>query len=375
MLKRENFTKKRNWFLASIFDLFGFCISRIIHPPRVHNMAENIKKILIIRTDGIGDVLMTMPLFKALKEKYPNAFIDCLIRPRSKDIFPLIPYVSNTFISYSFFEDIKLAFLLYKNKYDVVISPRVDNYIANHAVAFIIGRKRRVGFAMKGGGFFLTDVVPWCGEKVLVELSLDIANVLCCENNDSSVFLNVSDKMLADGAQLLKGTGLTKEDVIIGINPFAYHPYIWVSAGWVELIKKLIKEYNAKIIFIGTSSVVTKVLKLQDMICDKTISLAGKTNFIQLLGVINHLDLLVTVDSGPRHIANALGIRVVSLRHGVDSNILWGRYCDTERVVCQKVPCSPCGQKNCSEDKRICMTSITPDDVINAINIFLRDNK
>ena len=156
MLKKTNFTKTGNWIMANLIDLLGFSTLKVWKILRFskNSLYSKDKKVLIIRTDGIGDALVTIPLFRSLKKVYPEGEIDCLIRPNSKDVLENIPYIHRIIQSFSRWGDIINAIKLKKQRYDVVISPRPDGYFFNHFIAFLIGGKRRVGFAMKGGGFF-----------------------------------------------------------------------------------------------------------------------------------------------------------------------------------------------------------------------------
>lgn len=369
MLKKTNFTKTRNWIIANLIDLLGFSLLKVWKILRFskNSLHSKVKKILIIRTDGIGDVLVTIPLFRSLKKLYPEGEIECLIRPNSKEVLENIPYIRRIIQSFSRRSDIINAIRLRKQEYDVVINPGSDGYFFNHFIAFLVGGKRRVGFAMKGGGFFLTDIVPWNGEKSIIQLLLDISKALGENEENPNIELSIANDEDIYGENLLKDIGISKNDLVIGLNPFASHPFIWPIDRFIKLSEKLVKDFNVKIIFIGDEKSEEKIDGIRKFVSVPTFSLAGRTNFGQLVALIKKFSLLLTVDSAPRHIANAVNTPVIVLRNGANSNVLWGKYSENEHLIYHQAPCSPCGKKSCPESKRVCMTKITPEEVLNCV--------
>ncbi len=166
---------------------------------------------------------------------------------------------------------------------------------------------------------------------------------------------------------LLEHNGISKNDLAIGLNPFAGHPFIWPIDRFIRLSEKLVKEYRAKIIFIGDEKSREKIDEIREFVSMPTLSLAGRTSLRQLAALIKKFSLLITVDSAPRHIANAVDTPVIVLRSGANSNVLWGKYSENEHLIYHQVPCSPCGKKFCPEPNRICMTKINPEEVLNYV--------
>ena len=377
MLIRKDFTKSRNWIFAVILDLFGYFCLKLFASVSKKGCYDrrSVRKILVIRTDGIGDAVISIPLFKSLKQLFPEADVSCLIRPGSKEIFDLITPVSSSIVSRSRWEDLNIAFKNSKQLFDLIISPRPDGYLFNHILALVMKGKRRTGYAIKGGGFLLTDIVRWAGVKTAMELASDCVLPFGVVSQGSDISLKPSqgeDKYIEE---LLLSNGIGKDDPFILINPYAGHPFIWKEEYWVELIKRITKEFNYKLVAAGEAKHCQDLEYIKLGASGNIVSLAGMTTLSQLVSLIKRSKLLITVDSGPRHIANAVGTPVIVLRHSADSNIIWGTYTKNEKLIYHNVPCSPCGRKYCPEGQRVCMTRITPEEVLEKFRKVLKLQK
>lgn len=368
MLNRNNFTKKNRFIVALFFEIVGSFFISVLKVLSILDKKsrelQSVKKILILRNDGIGDTLLTIPLLQSLKEIYPEAKIDVMIKSKAREILNSNPLVNNIIITDNGKSFIDIFFTLRKEKYDIIISPRPDNYIFHHFLSFILNGKRRVGYAHKGGSFLLTDVVPWNGEKVIVELLLDIGRYL---GNFTAVgfpelFISEEDKKFVE--EKISEKGINKYELKVGINPSAGHPFIWPVDNWVKVIEELKRSYNVAIVFLGDSSSVPFINRIRDNLNFTTYSFAGETTLSQTTAIVKWLDFIITVDSAIRHIANMFNKDIVVIRNGANSNLMWGKYCETENVLFHNVPCSPCGKKYCPENKRVCMIGIKPEEVL-----------
>jgi ADP-heptose:LPS heptosyltransferase len=372
ILARNRFIKASNWVLANIMDFVGFSIFGIIHKFKPQRKNGCVRKILIIRTDMLGDILITMPFIDFLKASFKDVRIDILVRPKYVEILKHNVSVSNILISQSVLEDIIFAFKARARKYDLVISPRNDGYLFNHLLSFLMNSKRRIGFAMKGGGFLLTDIAPWENEKSAVMLLKDLANAL---NNGikpkvmfEKINLSIPFKEEQYVEQLLKDWGISREDLIVGLNLFSGHKHIWPIDKFLLVGKQLSNNYGVKIIFVGERPLSQDVKTKIDF---PFIDLSGKTTILQACALMRKFKLLITVDSGSRHMANCVNTPVIVLRNGANSSIVWGRYSENEYLVVKDVACSPCGKKFCPQEKRICMNNIMPEEILElAINII-----
>jgi ADP-heptose:LPS heptosyltransferase len=94
------------------------------------------------------------------------------------------------------------------------------------------------------------------------------------------------------------------------------------------------------------------------------------TSLDDLYMVLERIDLLITIDTGTRHIANAVGTNAIILRNGANSILEFAAYVETEKEIAHPVPCSPCGCHTCPLGTLDCMTRIAIEDVLSEIKII-----
>jgi heptosyltransferase-2 len=104
----------------------------------------------------------------------------------------------------------------------------------------------------------------------------------------------------------------------------------------------------------------------------RTYSLVNKTTLGEVAEIIRNLDLLVTIDTGLRHIANAVDTPCLVIRNGHNSNIEFGKYTDNEVLFSHEVPCSPCGKEHCPLKTIACINNVEPADLVKEIAKLLK---
>jgi len=285
------------------------------------------KRILLIRLEHIGDVLLTTPTFRALRKRFPNAQIDVLVREftapvlqKNKNISKVIvwnaPWLSNIGKKDSWSSARKMILKLRKNNYDLAIDFHGDprNILFACKVA-----KYRVGFGCRGFGFLLNKVVPY-GKQHAINRNLSLAKAVGASVSDKRMELNLSasDERFASAA--LKGA---VKPVMIAAGS-GRRQKNWIDSRWAEVADKLI-EKGATIVLAGSKGETEMVKCIQDQIHhpESVINLCGKTTITQLAAVIKHCKLVLSPDSGPMHIARALNTPLLGL-YFVDSPREWG---------------------------------------------------
>ncbi|MEM2916058.1 MAG: glycosyltransferase family 9 protein [Candidatus Woesearchaeota archaeon] len=276
------------------------------------------KRILLIRLEHIGDVLMTTPTFRALRKRFPKAQIDVLVRDfaapvvqKNKNISNVIvwnaPWLSRLGRREPWASVQQMIRKLRKNKYDVAIDFHGDP--RNILFASRIARYR-IGFGCRGFGFLLNKVVPY-GKKHMIDRNLSLAKALGADTSDRRMELQLSpaDERFAKSA--LKG--ITRP-VCISIGSGKKEKN-WLEERWAEVADSLIEKYNATIILTGGKGDAEIVNSLQNRIQhkEKVLNLCGKTSLFQLAAVIKYCKLLLSPDSGPVHIARTMNTPLLEL--------------------------------------------------------------
>ncbi|MCX5715740.1 MAG: glycosyltransferase family 9 protein [Candidatus Omnitrophica bacterium] len=271
-----------------------------------------IKKILVIRTDRIGEVLLSTPVITALKEKFPDAEISVLVKPQVRELFEGNPYVSeileHTETEEGFAAALRLKKMIKPKKFDmaVIINPKRDYHLA----VFLAGIPVRVGFDRKWG-FLLTHKVEdtkYLAEKHEVEYNLDLARALGIEPKEKQpVFV------IKEPDKFLEGRG-----PFAAIHPCTSNPKKqWPRENFARLGNMLAKKGYNMVIVSGPQEA-DFARKVASMMENKPVDLAGKLSLKELGAVLKKCAFLVSSDSGPVHIAAAVGTRAVVLFGGRD---------------------------------------------------------
>ncbi|MFH1414094.1 MAG: lipopolysaccharide heptosyltransferase II [Candidatus Omnitrophota bacterium] len=347
--------------------------------PRTQNL-EKYKRILITRTDRVGDVLLSTPVIKALRDRYPDAFIAMIVKPYARDIVADNPYLDQVIVydksgkEKSWFGSYMFVRKLRKKKFDLAIILHPTNRM--HLISFLAGIPRRVGYNRKLGGL-LTDAIKHAkqlGEKHELEYSLDLLRILNIEPKERNLFMPLrgESEIWADG--LLEKEGIKKSHRLLAINPGASCPSkIWPDQRFAELANRLIEKYGFRVIVISGPKDITLVEKVVKGMGHPVVNLAGRTSLSQLASIVRRCELLISNDSGPVHIATALGVPVISIfgrnQQGLSPK-RWGPLGKRDRILHKEVGCVECLAHDCLKEFK-CLKAIEVEDVMKAAESML----
>ncbi|MDD4894282.1 MAG: glycosyltransferase family 9 protein, partial [Candidatus Omnitrophica bacterium] len=247
-----------------------------------------------------------------------------------------------------------------------------------HLVTFFAGIPRRVGYDRKLS-FLLTDRIKHTkqsGQKHESEYALDLARYLGVEPKDKNIFLSVKPALEERVAELLKEEGAGRSDKLLVIHPAASCPSkIWPNERFAEVADKLIKKYGFKAVVVSGPKDITLAHNVVKHMHNPVINMAGKTSVGELAALLKRCSLFISNDSGPVHIAAAVGAPVVSIfgrsQAGL-SPLRWGPTGEKSRAVHKTVGCIECLAHNCVKGFA-CLKAITVDDVMNAADSILKD--
>lgn len=355
---------------------------------------DNAAKILIINPFGIGDVLFTTPVIKTIKITWPEASISYWCNQRVSSLFKNNPYIDKIFAlsrgdlkqlyQKSKLEGIRqflnLLYQIKKEQYDLTIDFSLDYRYT--LISKLLGIKKRIGFNYKKRGMLLTHRLDITGysAKHVVEYYLDLLRFLHLppKNRNLDLFISEADKEYAQNR--LSGLAINKGELIIGIAPGAGASWgadaklkHWPAVNFAELAEKITNTLNGKVILLGDSS---EQPIASQIINNKIINLTGKTDLTQLIAIISRLDILITNDGGPLHIAAAAGRKTVSLFGPVDERVYGPYPMDSQQhiVIKSDISCRPCYQKFkmpvCMKNRE-CINSISVEQVFAAVEKLL----
>ncbi len=338
-------------------------------------------RILIVRTDRIGDVLLSTPVIKALRDNYPHAYIAMVVSPYGKNIVEDNPYLDEVIIydkdgkHKSWPRSIKFARNLKKKRFDLAIILHPTNRM--HLLTFLSGIRRRIGYDRKFG-FLLTNRIKHTkhlGQKHELEYALDLVRYLGIEPKDRILFMPLKTESEAWVEELFKQEGIKKTDRLLAINPGASCPSkIWPNERFADVASRLIEKYGFRVLVITGPKDLALAENVIKHMHQPAINLAGKTSVSGLASVLKRCDLFISNDSGPVHIACAVGIPVISI-FGRDQKglgpVRWGPIGKKDKILHKEVGCIECLAHNCTKGFA-CLKAITVDDVVNAADSILK---
>ncbi|MFA5275690.1 MAG: glycosyltransferase family 9 protein [Candidatus Omnitrophota bacterium] len=360
------------------------------------NAARKAKRILVINPFGIGDVLFTTPILRALKDKYPDCFIGYWCNERAQSIlannknidiiFALSRGDIKRFHKKSWFlglnRSLKLFFEIKKNKFDTSFDFSLDCYYG--FISKLAGIKERIGYDYKNRGRFLTKKTPLNGYlgKHVIEYHSDLLQANGIPVTNKHMELTVSAQAESEAEELFWLSGVKDTDLLVGIAPGAGESWgkdavykHWPVSNFSEVADKLVSDFNAKVLLLGDNTDMPLTDEITNFCKNKPINLAGRTSLGTLAAVIRKLNLLISNDGGPMHMAVAQGIKTVAIFGPVD-DLVYGPYplSRDQLVIKSKIECRPCYNnfrlRPCAKDKE-CLYSISTDEVFAAARKLL----
>ena len=333
-----------------------------------------IKKILVVRSNYLGDMVVFIPVLDNLRKSFPNAHITLITSKigaeviKNEKLVNEIIYCSIYDINNkkTLYEKIKLSIFIRKKKYDLAICSTQENNLWFSFFTFFSKAKIRIGFEKNDGAFFFNIQIKLKKDLSEINQNLRIIKFLSLKIiNKTPSFTMIKNKQI-------KFLDLFNNNFIyIGISPFGKrNSRSWVLKRYTLLCEILDHNPKFKIIFFGTDKHESKI---QNMIAklnkNKIINLAGKTSINDLKFLLNKLDVLITIDSGPMHLAAALGINTIALIGPSDWQ-KWGYNIKNFKVIRNpNYNCIPCYLDECKEHS--CMKSIEVDNVIKKVYEFI----
>ncbi|MBF0510784.1 MAG: glycosyltransferase family 9 protein [Candidatus Omnitrophica bacterium] len=285
-------------------------------------LAKNFRNILIVRTDRMGDVVLTTPAIKAIKKAFPMSCISVLVTPATYDLVDGNPYIDKILVDdrggkhRTFIGFLRLICELYRLRFDLAIIFHTKRRY--NLACWMAGIPHRLGFKNNKFGFLLNHPLRderHLGIKHEAEYCLDVLKALGIEKRDLSVFVPVQKAAQEWVGHWMQENGCRSQE-IIAIHPGASDPARWWSVdNFAQLMERLSSRYTLKIVLIGGEAIapIAQQILSQTRVPSMYLNLTGKTTMAQMVSLLRHTRLLISNDSGPVHVAAGLGTSVISL--------------------------------------------------------------
>ncbi len=331
------------------------------------------QRILVINVNWLGDVIFSGPVFKALKRQFPAARVACLAVPRVREILEMIPAVDEVILY-----DERGAAGTPWAKWALIRSLRKRNFdaafllhrsLTRALLVYLAGIPVRVGQDAKGRGFLLTHkVVPLPATAHRCDHYLNVVESFGVKVEDRVCDLKVDAVAQEQMEAILAPKNVARNDELILLNPGGnWDLKRWPRGNFIDLAYQLNRKFPGKVIVSGSA----QDKDLPAAICRKggqrCVDLSGQLNLKQLVALMRRVRVVVSADSGPLHLANAVGTSVVGLFGPTRPEVTGPRGRGKIRILQKDVGCnrSPCYNLACPDN--VCMQSIGVEEVLHEV--------
>ncbi len=339
------------------------------------------KNIVIMRTDRIGEVLLSTVAVDAIKSRFPGSGVSFVTSEYSKpllegrkDIEKIITV--DIFGKKSrFLNSFRLAGLLRKGRFDTAVILNPHKML--HLACFLAGIPRRVGYDRKWG-FLLNRKMRDdrdLGGKHEVEYTMDILHLIGIESAPPAPRLCVSAEAEDAVAGLLDGKGISSDRPLVALHPGSSNPAkIWPYQRYAGLIRKLKTELDCRVAILGSKEEEDLAGKIREEAGVDILDLLGYLSLEELAALLKRSAVFIGNDTGPMHMAAALDVPVIAIfgRNipGV-SPTRWRPWGEKHVVFHETPKCAPCYDTACPYDYR-CLQAVTVDAVFEAARKILK---
>jgi heptosyltransferase-2 len=327
-------------------------------------MFKNITKILILRPDGIGDLLNSTPAISLLRKSYPDARITVFVRPLNSDIL-----IGNTDVDEVLIYDrmgkhkrllerLKFFHRLRKAGYDLVVVMYTASWY--NFLAYVSGAKCRVGRYQKRFKNTLTHPCRQTyakGTAHEVERNLDLVRMICDDEIASpsqktksfDLVLNLSAEENQWACDFTQKLSISEDDFFVCIHPGgSSFDKLWTKDGYAQIADRLVEQFGAKILMLHGPSEAKLANDIRRRMIHDVIIYAPES-LRQLAALINCCKLFICNDSGPMHIAAALNVSTVAI-FGPTDHVRWAPRSPNARIARRNMPCWPCSAHKCKNN-------------------------
>ena len=314
---------------------------------------SNVDKILVIRVDGIGDLLNSTPAISLLRENYPSAEITVLARPLNAPVLIGNPDVDRILLfdpegkDQGLFAQLQFYRELRREKYQLVVAMQTAMW--PHLVSFLSGARNRLGRYQKRFKSTLTHA--WRGEYSKgetheVDRNLELVRLICNGEGKRKLTFRLLPNEIGIAKKRIASWGINDNAFLIGIHPGgSSFDKRWPEKQYAELADRLAHHYNATILLLHGPGEDALTHNIQKAMQFPAITHAPET--IRRLGaLLSCCDLVVCNDSGPMHIAAALDVPTVAI-FGPTDHVAWYPLSENASIVRRDMPCWPCSAHKC----------------------------
>jgi heptosyltransferase-2 len=365
---------------------------------------EKIERVVVRGANWVGDAVMTVPALRELRRVLPRAHVTLATRAWAQGIFDGADFIDDLLIIDGDARPVRSFIRQVRQwraqRFDLAVL--FPNSIESALVAFAARVPARVGYATQSRGEFLThtlDVPAWRNTRHEVFYYLNIVSelerTLACDSQIAAgtspnvehasqdderaspnveraahtfarapqFALEVSGARKVEALALLERSGADLSRTLVALCPGSTNSRAkrWHAERFAALADRLIEEAGATVLLIGAREELDVTREVLSKMRHEPVVLTGETSLAETTAILNLVHLLVTNDTGPAHLASALG-RPTLVIFGPTNPLTTRPFSPTAEIVRRPPDCAPCMLRDCPIDHR-CMTAITADEV------------
>ncbi len=354
---------------------------------------QSVHKILAVRLDNLGDVLVTTPAIHAIKASLPNASITLLTSPVGAQVGRLNPDIDDVIVYEAPWMDPwhklpqnsqreqRMIALIRERQFDaaIIFTSFRQSSLPSAYLCYLANIPLRAAASIDGPGSLLTTRHKH-PERMMheVERGLDLVSAIGLETDNLDLVLKVPGEAQTHIADLLFTYGIHRDRPLIVVHPGCSMPartYPWEM--YSEVVNLLVEQLGARVILTGANdeqTLVEQVLsQVQEHNRQSVLGLAGALSFPEFCALIETADLTLTNNTGPMHISAAVKTPVVALFALTNPPEQWGPWHVRYRQLYHDVLCRICYSRICPYEHE-CLRLVTPSMVVDAIHELLVEN-
>ena len=347
----------------------------------------NPKNIVVRGANWVGDAVMTIPALRELRRLFPQAHLTLATRSWAKGLFAGAEFIDELQVhdGSGLRSVVQQVREWRKRSFDLAVL--FPNSLETALVASLARVPLRIGYATDGRQALLThplQLPEWRSYKhevfyylqIVAELEWLIKHEQTFLNTEPDGSLDISSgrKTAARDFLRIHGVGSINDGrVLVALCPGSINSRAkrWPTERYAALGDRLIDELQAEVILIGSPGEADVSREVSGQMRNQPVVLTGQTDLAELVAVLTQVDLLITNDTGPAHIASALGQPTLVI-FGPTNPLTTRPFSPNGEIVREPPDCAPCMLRDCPIDHR-CMTAITPDDVFERAQTILSD--
>jgi heptosyltransferase-2 len=334
----------------------------------------------VIRLDRIGDVVLSTPVLQSLRQSFPSAHLAMMVRPVCRELIEGNPSVDEVLlydkdrIGRGLLNGLRFALGLRRHRFDtaLVLHPTVRS----HLLVWLAGIPVRIGYARKAGGLLTHRLAhrKQEGAKSEADYALDMLRVFGIDPPAPPPFVPVDPGHARRIDQWLREQGLGAETRLVAVHPASSaRSKRWAPERFAEVADRLAQERATRVVLIGAEADAAHTQAMAGAMRSRPLDLSGKLSLGELAALLARCRLLIANDSGPVHIAAAVGTPVVAIfgrnQPGLGAR-RWGPLGAGHVVLQKDVGCPTCPAEDCRIDF-LCLSALTVDEVYAAAQAVL----